>query len=1234
MSQLSKAQLATENSTSFPNNTTGYITPALLRDFNTNMIDSNVNQTVYTTDSASFDSRIDSLESFSSSIAIDYINQTELNAATASLSASLTTTINTKVSNTTFNSFSASVTQSITDLQNGKANLNGGNSFTGSQAIYGDITASGDIVAQSDITASGNIKATGISGSGLSIVGNTILGGNAFDSSSINGFVFVTNPQKFRFGTTIFTDYTASVDAEINGLTTTSSFNTFTQSYLIDSASVDSRLDSLEAFSSSLDATFATDAQLAAVSSALNLAKLETSSFNTFSTSVDSRLDSLESFSSSLDATFATDAQLNASSSTLQANIDTKLNTSSFNTFSTSVDSRLDSIEGAGYVTSAITASSVITASFDNGTRNLTFTKGDASQFSVNIPDVSGSGGTTNTGSLLVTASAAGNTITFTKGDASTFDVTVAGGSGSIDTSSFITTGELTGTQYISGALEFTGSARIKIATASFVNTGTGQSQVSIQYNPSASALTYNEVNTNLPQYLNQAIKVGMIATGSLVGGLVKVFANPSETGSAVDGTTTNEGGLLFASQSTTDWRYVFGYNGNPEGDGGKAFVVQRGLHKLAGNATSIPTASLSLYPIGSPIYWSELAQGACTLTRPTNGRVLRLGYIAAIENGANPYVREIWYDPIWEEGETIYLPQISGSVTLTNSNLLTTSSISTLTGSFATTASNTFTGQQTLSDVDLLNQITLDDYSGSLVLFGKGFTSSSMTNITASTSAVDNIIFKTNNNTAATLLSGSANLFVNPAAPTTGFTRLVGTAGNIELNASNVPQISSSMVFPITMNNNYFGGNGSTLAMRGPISASGWTISGNSILGTVNIGSSATLHAERINSLTMTGNQIAGTVTITANSSSLASAFTIANNNINGGFTITAISSSLSANNNNINDSAFTITNNFFSGSLGTGLLAFNRNNIGGQSNQLTIQGGVPAGGAGSPSLSDNTILGGSNTLFVDVANAPLTGSAPYSSAIRNIIGGNSLVVSGSSALAHTQTYGSAFFGRFNANDGIRNKTAQTVFSVGTGTSTTNRKTGFLIDSGSNTFVEGTFNVSGSTSLTGSLTIQSGSSFFANGNKQFNVGAFQSNITQSGSANVSQSMNFETTDISSGVSIASNSRITLENSGTYNIQFSAQIDRVSGSGTDTVHIWLKKNGTNVSASAGAVTISGGAAAAKTIAAWNYVVDAAANDYYELVWEATDSNIQLINQAAGGNIPSTPSIILTVTQVR
>jgi hypothetical protein len=63
---------------------------------------------------------------------------------------------------------------------------------------------------------------------------------------------------------------------------------------------------------------------------------------------------------------------------------------------------------------------------------------------------------------------------------------------------------------------------------------------------------------------------------------------------------------------------------------------------------------------------------------------------------------------------------------------------------------------------------------------------------------------------------------------------------------------------------------------------------------------------------------------------------------------------------------------------------------------------------------------------------------------------------------------------------------TAETVFAVGTGTAEANRKTGFLIDSGSNTFVEGTLNVSGSSSFTGSMNFLSGS---ASGSVITNVG-------------------------------------------------------------------------------------------------------------------------------------------------
>jgi hypothetical protein len=46
------------------------------------------------------------------------------------------------------------------------------------------------------------------------------------------------------------------------------------------------------------------------------------------------------------------------------------------------------------------------------------------------------------------------------------------------------------------------------------------------------------------------------------------------------------------------------------------------------------------------------------------------------------------------------------------------------------------------------------------------------------------------------------------------------------------------------------------------------------------------------------------------------------------------------------------------------------------------------------------------------------------------------------------------------------------------------------------------------------------------------------------------------------------------------------------------------------------------------------VVEAAASDYFELVWESANGDTVLLTEAAGGNYPAIPSIILTVTQVR
>ena len=62
MSNLNKQQLEAENQSSFPNNNFGAITPALLRGFNTDMIDSLVDEIQYNIDSASVSSSISMLE--------------------------------------------------------------------------------------------------------------------------------------------------------------------------------------------------------------------------------------------------------------------------------------------------------------------------------------------------------------------------------------------------------------------------------------------------------------------------------------------------------------------------------------------------------------------------------------------------------------------------------------------------------------------------------------------------------------------------------------------------------------------------------------------------------------------------------------------------------------------------------------------------------------------------------------------------------------------------------------------------------------------------------------------------------------------------------------------------------------------------------------------------------------------------------------------------------------------
>jgi hypothetical protein len=107
-------------------------------------------------------------------------------------------------------------------------------------------------------------------------------------------------------------------------------------------------------------------------------------------------------------------------------------------------------------------------------------------------------------------------------------------------------------------------------------------------------------------------------------------------------------------------------------------------------------------------------------------------------------------------------------------------------------------------------------------------------------------------------------------------------------------------------------------------------------------------------------------------------------------------------------------------------------------------------------------------------------------------------------------------------------------------------------------------------------------------------------------------------------------SKIYVANTGVYNFQFSAQLDKTGGSAS-AVYIWPRINGVNLPDSATKIVIDG--PNNEIVAAWNFVLVLEAGDYFELAWESSDTNVVIPYVTATGNIPAIPSIILTVAWV-
>ena len=146
--------------------------------------------------------------------------------------------------------------------------------------------------------------------------------------------------------------------------------------------------------------------------------------------------------------------------------------------------------------------------------------------------------------------------------------------------------------------------------------------------------------------------------------------------------------------------------------------------------------------------------------------------------------------------------------------------------------------------------------------------------------------------------------------------------------------------------------------------------------------------------------------------------------------------------------------------------------------------------------------------------------------------------------------------------------------------------------------------------------------------------GAFQDATNQTAAAiNTGYPMRLGITDLTNGVTVVSNSRVTIANTGIYNIQWSAQFTNPTANEHD-VTIWLRKNGVDVPGSAGIVLVppKHGSFDGHILPSWNFLLDPVAGDYYEFVWSTVNTSVYISFNPAGSPPPSTASVVLTVTQ--
>lgn len=154
--------------------------------------------------------------------------------------------------------------------------------------------------------------------------------------------------------------------------------------------------------------------------------------------------------------------------------------------------------------------------------------------------------------------------------------------------------------------------------------------------------------------------------------------------------------------------------------------------------------------------------------------------------------------------------------------------------------------------------------------------------------------------------------------------------------------------------------------------------------------------------------------------------------------------------------------------------------------------------------------------------------------------------------------------------------------------------------------------------------------------------GSFSHSLTQTAvAANTAYYMQFNTIEAANNISIGNNglgqpTRITVSQAGTYEIGFSPQVHRATGTPT-TVSMWLAQNresgGGNVLRSNSTTDVGGNV---ETLLPYvSVLLPLSAGDYIEIAWSATDAGTELLAIGAQGAParPAAPSVIASIKRI-